>query len=164
LRRSPQPLEDDLEHPRGGVLDLRSVRPGTRPRRRLGGRSRWDGGSRCGRRDRRPSRVGFGACRTGSRHVVLNSSTRWAPNCWWRSGPKGGRRHNSPLSSFPPFGYYYGATTTTRAKKGNAGILNSTRNETRMDSVDRRPKDKRSPSVLSSHYSVSVSLQGVRYL
>jgi hypothetical protein len=27
---------------------------------------------------------------------------RGAP-CWWKSGPKGGRRHNSPLSSFPPF-------------------------------------------------------------
>jgi hypothetical protein len=31
LRRSPQPLEADLEHPRGGVLDLRSARPGTGP-------------------------------------------------------------------------------------------------------------------------------------
>jgi hypothetical protein len=37
LRRSPQPLEADLEHPRGGVLDLRSARPGTGPRRRLNG-------------------------------------------------------------------------------------------------------------------------------
>jgi hypothetical protein len=35
LHRSPQPLEADLEHPRGGVLDLRSARPGTGPRRRL---------------------------------------------------------------------------------------------------------------------------------
>jgi hypothetical protein len=29
-------------------------------------------------------------------------------NCWWKSGPKGGRRHNSPLSSLPP------ALATTR--------------------------------------------------
>jgi hypothetical protein len=47
LRRSPQPLEADLEHPRGGVLDLRSTRPGTGPRRRLNGRSRQVGGFRC---------------------------------------------------------------------------------------------------------------------
>jgi Lon protease-like protein len=25
--------------------------------------------------------------------------------CWWKSDPKGGRRHNSPLSSLPPFDY-----------------------------------------------------------
>jgi hypothetical protein len=25
------------------------------------------------------------------------------PPCWWKSGPKGGRRHNSPLSSLPSF-------------------------------------------------------------
>jgi hypothetical protein len=102
LRRSPQSLEADLKHPRGGVLDLRSVRSGTGPRRRLDGRSRRVGGFRCGRRDRRLSYVGFGVCRTGPRHVVMDSSTRWAPNCWWRSGPKGGRRHNSPLNSLPP--------------------------------------------------------------
>jgi hypothetical protein len=47
LRRSPQPLEADLEHPRGGVLDLRSARPGTGPRRRLNGRSRRVGGFWC---------------------------------------------------------------------------------------------------------------------
>jgi hypothetical protein len=99
LRRSPQPLEADLEHPRSSVLNLRSARPSTGSRRRLNGRSRWVGGLRGERRDRRLSRCGFGACRTGPCHVVLDSSTRWAPNCWWRSGPKGGRRHNSPLSS-----------------------------------------------------------------
>jgi hypothetical protein len=37
LRRSPQPLEADLEHPGGGVLDLRSARPGTGLRQRLDG-------------------------------------------------------------------------------------------------------------------------------
>jgi hypothetical protein len=47
LRRSPQPLKADLEHPRGGVLDLRSAQPSTGPRRRLDGRSRRVGGFRC---------------------------------------------------------------------------------------------------------------------
>jgi hypothetical protein len=42
--------------------------------------------------------------------------------------------------------------------------LNNTVKETREYSVDRRPKDQLLPSVLSSHYSVSVSLQGVHYL
>jgi hypothetical protein len=84
--------------------------------------------------------------------------------CWWRSGPKGGCRHNSPLSSLPPFGYRYEATSTTRARKGNAETLNNTGKETGKYSVDQRPKDKQTPSVLSSHYSVSVSLQGVHYL
>jgi hypothetical protein len=120
---APQPLEADLEHPRGGVLDLRSAWPSTGPRRRLDGRSQRVGGFRCERRDRRLSRGGFGACRTGPRHVVLDSSTRWAPNCWWKSGPKGGRRHNNPLSSFPPFACYYEAASSTRARKGNAKNL-----------------------------------------
>jgi hypothetical protein len=40
--------------------------------------------------------------------------------------------------------------------------LNNT--EIRKYSADRRPKELLSPSVLSSHYSVSVSLQGVHYL
>jgi hypothetical protein len=164
LRRSSQPLEADLEHPRSGVLNLRSARPNTGPRRRLNGRSRRVGVFRCERRDRRLSRCGFGACGTGPCHVVLDSSTRWAPNCWWRSGPKGGCRHNSPLSSLPPFGYRYEATSTTRARKGNAETLNNTGKETEKYSVDQRPKDKQTPSVLSSHYSVSVSLQGVHYL
>jgi hypothetical protein len=62
FRRSPQPLEADLEHPRSSVLNLRSARPGTGPRRRLNGQSRRVGGFRCGRRDRCLSHVGFGAC------------------------------------------------------------------------------------------------------
>jgi hypothetical protein len=117
LRRSPQPLEADLEHPRNSVLDLRGARPGTGPRRRLDGRSIWVGGLRCEWRDRRLSRCGFGAYRTCPSHVVLNSSTRWAPNCWWKSGPNGGRRHNSPLSPFSPFGYCYETTSTIRTGK-----------------------------------------------
>jgi hypothetical protein len=31
LRRGPQPLEADLEHPRSSVLYLRGARPGTGP-------------------------------------------------------------------------------------------------------------------------------------
>jgi hypothetical protein len=79
LRRSPQPLEADLEHPRSGVLNLRSARSSTGPRRRLNGRSRRVGGFRYERRDRGLSRCGFGACRTSPCHVVLDFSTRWAP-------------------------------------------------------------------------------------
>jgi hypothetical protein len=37
LCRSPQPLEADLEHPQSSVLNLRSARPSTGPRRRLNG-------------------------------------------------------------------------------------------------------------------------------
>jgi hypothetical protein len=83
--------------------------------------------------------------------------------CWWKSGPKGGRRHNSPLSSLPPFACFHKATTSTCARGGNAK-LNRTVKETRKYSEDRRPKDQQMPSALSSHYSVSVSLQGVHYL
>jgi hypothetical protein len=42
--------------------------------------------------------------------------------------------------------------------------LNNTVKETRKYSVDRRPKDQLLPSVLSSYYSVYVSLQGVHYV
>jgi hypothetical protein len=42
--------------------------------------------------------------------------------------------------------------------------LNRTERETRKYSADRRSQDQQMPSVLSSHYSVSVSLQGVHYL
>jgi hypothetical protein len=78
-------------------------------------------------------------------------------------GPKGGCRHNSPLCSLPPFGCFSRASASTCARRGNAR-LNRTVKETRKYSTDRRPLDLRKPSVLSSHYSVSVSLQGVHYL
>jgi hypothetical protein len=42
--------------------------------------------------------------------------------------------------------------------------LNNTVKETRKYSAYRRPEDQLLPSVLSSRYSVSVSLQGVHYL
>jgi hypothetical protein len=41
-------------------------------------------------------------------------------DCWWKSGPKGGRRHNSPLSSLPSFAHSREAPTSTWARKGNA--------------------------------------------
>jgi hypothetical protein len=59
----------------------------------------------------------------------------------WRSGPKGERRHNSPLSSFPPYACYYEATSTTKVRKGYVETLNSTGNETRKYTADQRPKD-----------------------
>jgi hypothetical protein len=40
--------------------------------------------------------------------------------CWWKSGPKGGRRHNSPLSSLPSFAHSRKVPTSTRARKGDA--------------------------------------------
>jgi hypothetical protein len=40
--------------------------------------------------------------------------------CWWKSGSKGGRRHNSLLSLLPPFAFYYETSTSTRARIGNA--------------------------------------------
>jgi hypothetical protein len=44
---------------------------------------------------------------------------RRATSCWWKSGPKGGRRHNSPLSLFPPFARYHVIATSTCARRGN---------------------------------------------
>jgi hypothetical protein len=79
-------------------------------------------------------------------------------------GPEGWTPTQQPPEFFPRFAYYDEATSTTGARKGNAETLSNTGKETRKYSVDRRPKDKRTPSVLSSHYSVSVSLQGVHYL
>jgi hypothetical protein len=54
-------------------------------------------------------------------------------------------------------------TTATSAKKEDAETKQHKEN-TREHLADRRPKELRLPSVLSSHYSVSVSLQGVHYL
>jgi hypothetical protein len=80
---------------------------------------------------------------SGAKAAVLAAVGMFRPpdvgrrGCWWRSGSKG----NSPLSSFPPFAYYYEATSTTRVRKGIAETLNSTKNEIRKYSADRRPKD-----------------------
>jgi hypothetical protein len=83
--------------------------------------------------------------------------------CWWKSGPKGGRRHNSPLNSLPSFALSreVPTSTPTRARKGNTETY---KDRTRKFLANRRPKDRQKPSVLSSHYRVSVSLQGVHYL
>jgi hypothetical protein len=37
----------------------------------------------------------------------------WEGECWWKSGPKGGRRHSSPLSSLPPFARSRKVSTST---------------------------------------------------
>jgi hypothetical protein len=39
--------------------------------------------------------------------------------CWWISGPKGGRRHNSPLNSLPSSALTSEVPTSTWARKGN---------------------------------------------
>jgi hypothetical protein len=52
---------------------------------------------------------------------IISSPHSWHP-CWWKSGPKGGRRHNSPLNSLPTFALSceVPTSTSTWAKKGNA--------------------------------------------
>jgi hypothetical protein len=55
--------------------------------------------------------------------------------CWWKSGPKGGRRHNSlPSLTF--------ARLLLLLVRGEETLkLNRTIKETRKYSADRRPKD-----------------------
>jgi hypothetical protein len=51
---------------------------------------------------------------------LRKTETSWLKKyCWWRSGLKGGRRHNSPLSSLPPLACYHEAATSTCARRGN---------------------------------------------
>jgi hypothetical protein len=52
----------------------------------------------CHRRRRRPR-----PDRCHERGGAPPPATATMGDCWWKSGPKGGRRHNSPLSSLPPF-------------------------------------------------------------
>jgi hypothetical protein len=54
------------------------------------------------------------------RTVSCNAFKGGGAMCWWKSGPKGGRRHNSSLSSLPPFACFREATTSTCARRGNA--------------------------------------------
>jgi hypothetical protein len=78
-------------------------------------------------------------------------------NCWWRSGPKGGRRHNSPLSSLTPLAgyhdgcYYYlrkeGRCRNIIARNGNEEILS-------------RPKTERTTITFGTLFS----LQCVRFI
>jgi hypothetical protein len=49
----------------------------------------------------------------GVRMRPLLCSTRLRAPCWWKSGPKGGRRHNSPLSSLPSFAHSRKVPTST---------------------------------------------------
>jgi hypothetical protein len=51
--------------------------------------------------------------------ATVTPCTTARTRCWWKSGPKGGRRHNSPLSSLLPFARYHEAATSTCARRGN---------------------------------------------
>jgi hypothetical protein len=81
----------DMYHPSCGVPEPRLVPKGEGMVRTIYPRERCEFVPR-GEPPHRESgrRVGFGR-----------------GECWWKSGPKGGRRHNSPLNSLPPFGYYF---------------------------------------------------------
>jgi hypothetical protein len=49
--------------------------------------------------------------------------------CWWKSGPKGGRRHNSPLSSLPPFGCLLGPLLLLVRGKGTLYLIEQQRKQ-----------------------------------
>jgi hypothetical protein len=77
--------------------------------------------------------------------------------CWWESGPKGGRRHNSPLNSLLPFTLLceVPTPTSTWARKGNA--------ETYEDGTRKiicEPKTEE----LAKAFGALFSLQGVRFI
>jgi hypothetical protein len=52
---------------------------------------------------------------------------RFTRHCWWRSGPKGGRRHNSPQSSLTPLAYYHEGRYFYLRKEGRCRKLNNTK-------------------------------------
>jgi hypothetical protein len=57
---------------------------------------------------RAAARIGVVRRQRGERGAASESGKEkgGGEDCWWKSGPKGGRRHNSPLSSHPPFDYF----------------------------------------------------------
>jgi hypothetical protein len=95
-------------------------------------------------------------------------------------GPEGGRRHNSPLITLSPFGGMRPVASLGSGLRRSRlttplsilpfvypyELLLLTENKTESKETLCKPKavDWQEPSVLSSHYSVSVSLQGVHYL
>jgi hypothetical protein len=82
--------------------------------------------------------------------------TRMSP-CWWKSGPKGGRRHNSPLDSPPSFALSceVPTSTSTWARKGNT--------ETYEDGT-RKILCKPKTEELAKAFGALFSLQGVRFI
>jgi hypothetical protein len=73
--------------------------------------------------------------------------------CWWKSGPKGGRRHNSPLGLLSPFACLYVATASTGVRNGNAK-LNKTVKETKK--ILNRPKTERPCGCLRRSLPITV--------
>jgi hypothetical protein len=60
--------------------------------------------------------------------------------CWWKSGPKGGRRHNSPLNSLLAFALSceVPTSTSTWARKGNAETYEDGTRKNTLQTEDRR--------------------------
>jgi hypothetical protein len=82
--------------------------------------------------------------------------------CWWISGPKGGRRHNSPLNSLPSFALSSEVPTSTWAKEREHRNL---RRRSTIDSL--QTEDRRTGKGLRCSLLITggfVSLQGVHYL
>jgi hypothetical protein len=104
-----------------------------------------------------------------SRAVVVEIPDDDSPPLGW-DHVGGNRVRRVDADTTAPWSLSLPSATTARLLlqlgrgKENAEILNYTGKEIRKRLVNRRPKDRQTPSVLSSHYSVSVSLQGVHYL
>jgi hypothetical protein len=98
---------------------------------------------------RRPRR------RSGQGPVLCSSLVE--PLCWWKSGPKGGRRHNSPLSSLPPFACFRKATTSTCARRGDAKTQPNSKGK---EEILNRPKTERPADAFGALFS----LQCVRFI
>jgi hypothetical protein len=64
------------------------------------------------------SQAGVGVRFSRNQNALLHCTQ--APNCWWKSGPKGGRRHNSLLSLLPPLACHQETSTSACARSGNA--------------------------------------------
>jgi hypothetical protein len=59
--------------------------------------------------------------------LMVGGRVRPRRHCWWRSGPKGGRRHNSPQSSLTPLAYYHEGRYFYLRKEGRCRKLNNTK-------------------------------------
>jgi hypothetical protein len=71
--------------------------------------------------------TGEGAISGPTRHTVASRRAEHGPprgEAWYvlvEIGPEGWTPTQQSLSTFPSFGYYYEATSTTRARKGKRG-------------------------------------------